>query len=177
MHSFATIIFGFILGGILINMLSVMSAGEKRSVTLSMKKAFDVMIEEKSLSTFSTKQAFLKEYVDFWLNYSLTNRVAWCYDKKTGEKDHHRNESFQQEMEDKALEVFKAELSVLSDTIVEEKMVVAEIKESAPVSKNPVAPSPKKSEVTEEKVKGLKPLRSKKKRLQKKREKQMRLAA
>jgi len=129
-----------------------MTAGEKRSLTSSMKKVAETFLEGKSLSTYTSKQTFITDFLNNWVSYSLTNKLSWCYDKKTGEKDFHQQKEFQKEMNEKIAELFEAELSSIKENVI--------------------AFTPVKQE--ESKVR---PVRSKKKRLRKKFEKKLAMLA
>lgn len=121
-----------------------MTPGEKRSITSSMKKASEQFT--KNPTAFATKEAFLQEFYDFWVDYSMKNKLSWCFDKKSGVKEYHLADDFKREMVEKIAEQFKDSLS----QIVEKVQTISSL-----------------SNVENK----LRPLRSKKKRIRAKRQK------
>jgi len=93
-----------------------MTTGEKRSVTSSMKKSSELFLETtaNNLSSFASKELFINEFFSFWVNYSLENRLSWCYDKKDGNKNYHLQKEFRIEMEEKIKLLFEMQLSKIS---------------------------------------------------------------
>ncbi|MFT9846095.1 SEC-C metal-binding domain-containing protein [Aneurinibacillus sp. REN35] len=129
---------------ILIRTYKDMTSGEKRSLTLSMKKYADAFAEKHKgdLSSFASEADVIDTFYAEWLKDSLDSHYAWCSEKNEDAagytaKGYHEQAGFAEETKAKAL------------AILTEKLDMAGVQQKAPqtsVSKQPKAKEPKKVE-------------------------------
>lgn len=124
-----------------------MTPGEKRSLTSSMKKATESFT--KNPSDFVNKESFISEFYNFWINYSIDNKLSWCFDKKTGLKEYQNSQGFKEEMVIKITDLFSEVLKTAFAKVTNVKEITS----------------------LKEIEKKIRPIRSKKKRIRKKYEK------
>lgn len=120
-----------------------------------MNKSFELFNAESKV--FVNENDFINNFYNYWINYSLDHKLAWCFEKGVGLKDHHEKTSFKEEMVKKITKQFKEELSALKFSNLNDNSKLKEISSLKEVAI---------------KIKGL---RSKKKRLRKKFEKKLNL--
>lgn len=85
---------------IVIRTYEEMTSGEKRSLTLSIKKYADTFVERHGNdgAGFANEQALVDEFYKGWLEESLASHYAWCAEKKAGGghevKGYHEQDGF-----------------------------------------------------------------------------------
>jgi len=122
---------------ILIRTYKEMTSGEKRSLTLSMKKYADAFAEkyQGNLSGFAGEADVIDTFYTEWLKDSLDSHYAWCSKKNEGStgytaKGYHEQDGFADEAKAKIRD------------ILGEKLDLSSIKAqpaSAPVKREPAA--------------------------------------
>ncbi|WCN39326.1 SEC-C metal-binding domain-containing protein [Aneurinibacillus uraniidurans] len=85
---------------IVIRTYEEMTSGEKRSLTLSIKKYADMFIDRhgNNGAGFASEEALVDEFYKGWLEESLASHYAWCAEKKAGGgyeiKGYHEQDQF-----------------------------------------------------------------------------------
>ncbi|BAU27929.1 SEC-C motif-containing protein [Aneurinibacillus soli] len=85
---------------IVIRTYEEMTSGEKRSLTLSIKKYADIFVDRhgNNGSGFASEEALVDEFYKGWLEESLASHYAWCAEKKAGGgyevKGYHEQDQF-----------------------------------------------------------------------------------
>lgn len=85
---------------IVIRTYEEMTSGEKRSLTLSIKKYADMFVDRhgNNGAGFASEEALVDEFYKGWLEESLASHYAWCAEKKAGGgyeiKGYHEQDQF-----------------------------------------------------------------------------------
>lgn len=130
---------------IVIRTYEEMTSGEKRSLTLSIKKYADTFVGRHGNdgAGFANEQALVDEFYKGWLEESLASHYAWCAEKKAGGgytvKGYHEQDGFADEAKGRIRTILaeRMDLDKLSKTEAApaEK---AEARQPAPVQKEEV---------------------------------------
>ena len=80
-----------------------LTTGEKRSITISLKKVLD---EHRNQTFQSESECFSVLYFE-WVEKSKKEKVSWCFDKKAGWKSYEKEFWFHNEVEEKMFSLLK----------------------------------------------------------------------
>ncbi|GAB6548718.1 hypothetical protein bcgnr5378_08950 [Bacillus cereus] len=86
-------------------MLEILTTGEKRSVTTSMKKTYERFFQNHNASDFVTKEELKQTFYNQWIKESAEQKSAWC--KTTKYQD---NPDFYTSLVSKIEELLQVEL-------------------------------------------------------------------
>ncbi|WP_336770545.1 hypothetical protein [Bacillus bombysepticus] len=86
-------------------MLDLLTTGEKRSVTTSMKKTYERFFQNHSINDFVTKEELKQTFFKQWIKESLEQKSAWNKTTK-----YHENPDFYTSLETKIEELLYTEL-------------------------------------------------------------------
>ncbi|CEH31110.1 Uncharacterized protein BN1090_A2_03576 [Aneurinibacillus migulanus] len=129
------------VGVILINTYKDMTSGEKRSLTLSMKKYADAFAKkyEDNLSGFASEADVIDTFYAEWLQDSLDSHYAWCSEKNEDSagytvKGYHEQDGFEAETKTKIRGILAEKIDWTSVQNKQTKQPVApKQEEKAPV--------------------------------------------
>lgn len=147
-----------------------LNTGEKRSVTISLKKFGAAFVQENAdLSKFDSKNDFIEALYSFWVEKSKENKTAWI--KTT---DYSLFEDFKVETLDRISTLFSDTISNIPEKELELQVSEEVVAEATPAQVEKVVVEETTKEPVFIKSNNATPrLRSKKKRLRKKFEKKM----
>lgn len=158
-----------------------MKIGEKRSLTSSMKKAIEKFVSEHQSNAFTSESEMLTQVFESWMNQSKQANYSWVTAQNEASKQYIALPEFQPEMVERLKGLMPKDVFVYSPKVEEakpsqEKVMVA-VKKPVLVEVKPSKELIQMEVAQAEKQVKLPPLRSKKKRLRKKREKQLLMLA
>lgn len=134
------------VGVILINTYKDMTSGEKRSLTLSMKKYADAFAKkyEDNLSGFANEADVIDTFYAEWLQDSLDSHYAWCSEKNENSggytvKGYHEQDGFEAETKTKIRGILAEKIDWTSVQNEQTKQPIAPKQEAkAPVKEKPM---------------------------------------
>jgi uncharacterized protein YecA (UPF0149 family) len=123
-----------------------MTSGEKRSLTLSMKKYADAFVKKHqgSWSGFASEADVIDTFYAEWLQDSLDSHYAWCCEKNEDSagytaKGYHEQEGFAEEAKAKIRDILAEKVDVAS---IQSEEALAQAKSQVPPSTTPEKTQP-----------------------------------